>query len=125
MPIASGQAASGIFYLVDALDILQQGYPVVISSPVEGTTYGLDGNGIIKGAKNLDAAKAFLDWTASPRFAELMLEKKINYIPVHTGVKITDPVLDLKRYTLHPADSKWKGDMRKPYVDRWIKEVIQ
>ena len=31
LPIAQGQAASGIFYLVDALDIVQQGYPVVIT----------------------------------------------------------------------------------------------
>ncbi len=30
MPIATGQCASGIFYIVDALDIKQQGYPVVI-----------------------------------------------------------------------------------------------
>ena len=125
MPIASGQAASGIFYLVDALDILQQGYPVVISSPKEGTTYGLDAEGIITGAKNLASAKKFMDWASSPRFAEVMLTNKINYIPVHKGVKIEDPVLDFTKYTLHPADSEWKGAQRKAYVDRWIKDVIQ
>lgn len=125
MPIANGQAASGIFYLVDALDIQQQGYPVVISSPKEGTTYGLDAEGILAGAKNLESAKKFMDWAGSPRFAQLMLDKKINYIPVHKGVTVTDPVLDFARYKLLSADAEWKGAQRKAYVERWINEVIQ
>ena len=54
LPIAQGQAASGIFYLVDALDIVQQGYPVVITYPKEGVTFGIEATGIVEGAKNLD-----------------------------------------------------------------------
>lgn len=51
LPIAQGQAASGIFYLVDALDIVQQGYPVVITYPKEGVTFGIEATGIIEGAR--------------------------------------------------------------------------
>lgn len=125
MPIASGQAASGIFYLVDALDILQQGHPVVISSPKEGTTYGLDGNAILSGAKNMASAKKFKDWAASKRFAEVMINNKINYIPVHTGVVSADPIMDMAKYKLFPVESTWKAANRKPYVERWIKEVVE
>ncbi len=125
VPIASGQAASGIFYLVDALDVQQQGYPVVISYPKEGTTYGIDGIGIIKGAKNMDLAKQFVDWSSSADFANLLMEKKINYVPVHKDAKVTDPVLDMSKHTFFPADAEWKGAKRKEYVDRWINEVIQ
>ena len=125
MPIATGQAAAGIFYLVDALDIQQQGYPVVISYPEEGTTYGIDANGIIKGAKNMDAAKKFIDWAASADYANLMMEKKINYVPVHKDAAITDPVLDMSRHKFLAAETAWKGEKRKEYVDRWIEEVIQ
>ena len=125
MPIASGQAASGIFYLVDALDIQQQGYPVVISYPKEGTTYGIDGIGIIKGAKNLDAAKKFVDWSSSAAMATVLLEKKINYVPVHKDAKITDPVLDMSQHKFFPEDAAWKGAKRKEYVTRWVNDVIQ
>ncbi len=125
MPIASGQAASGIFYLVDALDIQQQGYPVVISYPKEGTTYGIDAIAIIKGAKNMDAAKKFVDWSSSVEFANLLMAKKINYIPVHKDAKITDPVLDMSKHKFFPEDPVWKGAKRKEYVTRWVNEVIQ
>lgn len=125
MPIASGQAASGIFYLVDALDVQQQGYPVVISYPSEGTTYGIDAIGIIKGAKNMNAAKKFVDWSSSVDFANLMMERKINYVPVHQDAKVTDPVLDMSQHKFFSADAEWKGAKRKEYVDRWLNNVIQ
>ena len=42
MPIATGQCASGIFYIVDALDIQQQGYPVTITYPEDGVSFGIE-----------------------------------------------------------------------------------
>ncbi|MCL2001435.1 MAG: ABC transporter substrate-binding protein [Planctomycetes bacterium] len=125
MPIATGQAAGGIFYLVDALDIQQQGYPVVISYPKEGTTYGIEANGIIKGTKNLAAAKKFMDWASSSDFADFLLTNKINYVPVHKDANVTDPVLDISKQKFFAVDTEWKGSKRKEYVDRWVEEVIQ
>lgn len=58
MPIATGQCGSGIFYIVDALDIQQQGYPVVITYPKDGVSYGIEATGIVKGAKNMDAPRS-------------------------------------------------------------------
>ncbi|MEN3929760.1 ABC transporter substrate-binding protein [Microvirga sp. W0021] len=125
MPVAAGQAASGIFYFVDALDVKQQGYPVVITYPKEGITSGIDCFGIIHNAKNMDAAKKFIDWASSVELANLIMEKKINYVPVAKGANITDPVLDLSNVKILEADSEWKGAKRKEYVERWVKEVIQ
>lgn len=52
MPIATGQCASGIFYIVDALDIQQQGYPVTITYPEDGVSFGIEATGVVKGGKN-------------------------------------------------------------------------
>ena len=52
MPIATGQCASGIFYIVDALDIAQQGYPVKITYPEDGVSFGIEATGVIAGGKN-------------------------------------------------------------------------
>ncbi len=125
MPVATGQAASGIFYIVDALDIQQQGHPVVISYPKEGVSFGIEATGVLKGARNLENAKKFMDWASSKTFAQLLVDKKINYIPTRGDVEVTNPALDLSKVSLVEVDVTWKGQNRKAFVDRWINEVIK
>lgn len=125
MPIAQGQASSGIFYLVDALDIQQQGYPVIITYPKEGVTFGIEATGMIAGAKNQEEAKKFIDWATSPKLGQFFVDQKINYIPVVKGVKITSPALDMSKVKLLKVGAEHKGDKRKAYVERWINEVIR
>ena len=96
----------------------------VISCPKEGAISGIDAIGIIKGAKNLDLAKKFVDWSSCAGMATLLLEKKVNYVPVHNA-KIKDPVLDMSKRELFFEDAAWKGAKCKRYVTRWVNEGIQ
>lgn len=125
LPVASGQAASGIFYIVDALDIQQQGYPVVLSYPSEGVSYGVEAVGMLKGAKHPEEAAKFVDWATSKDFAQLLVDKKINYIPTRTDVVVDNPALDVSKVVLIETEVAWKGASRKGFVDRWINEVIK
>ncbi|AEV30176.1 ABC-type Fe3+ transport system, periplasmic component [Sphaerochaeta pleomorpha str. Grapes] len=125
MPVATGQAGAGIFYIVDALDIQQQGYDLVLSYPKEGVTYGVEASGIIKGAKNLDSAKALMDWASSKRLGEVMVANQINYIPTRPDVTVTNPALDMSQVKLIEADIAWKGENRTRLVERWVADVIQ
>lgn len=125
MPVATGQAGAGIFYIVDALDIQQQGYDLVISYPKEGVTYGVEASGIIKGAKNLQSAKALMDWASSKRLGEVMVANLINYIPTRPDVTVTNPALDMSQVKLLEADIAWKGENRTRLVERWVADVIQ
>jgi iron(III) transport system substrate-binding protein len=125
MPIATGQAASGVFYIVDALDTKGQGYNVVLSYPKEGVTYGVEATGILKGAKNPAAAKKLMDWAASKRLGEVMVANNINYIPPRPDVKVNDPALDMTKVKLIDADIAWKGKNRQAFVERWVDEVAQ
>lgn len=125
MPIAMGQAASGVFYIVDALDIQQQGYDLVISYPKEGVSYGVEGSGIVKGAKNLASAKALMDWASTKRLGDVMVANMINYIPTRPDVVVTNPALDMSQVKLIDVDIAWKGEKRNYFVERWIEEVIQ
>ena len=125
MPIATGQAGAGVFYIVDALDIQQQGYDVVLSYPKEGVTYGVEAAGILKGAKNLDSAKKLMDWASSKKLGEVMVAKKINYIPTRPDVKVTNPNLDMSKVKLIDADIAWKGKNRQAFIERWVNEVVQ
>ncbi|MGB4406787.1 MAG: ABC transporter substrate-binding protein [Sphaerochaeta sp.] len=125
MPVATGQAAAGVFYIVDALDIQQQGYDLSVSYPKEGVTYGIEGSGIIQGAKNLGAAKVLMDWASSKRLGEVMVENLINYIPTRGDVVVTNPALDMSNVKLLEAQAEWKGDNRARFVEKWIDEIIQ
>ena len=125
MPIATGQCAAGIFYIVDALDIQQQGYPVTITYPEDGTSFGIEATGVIKGGKNNAEAKQFVDWVTSKKFAEFIVANKINYVPTRNDVKTTNPILDLSKIKTIAVDVTWKGDKRKEYTQRWINEVIK
>ena len=125
LPAANGQAAGGIFYLVDALDIVSQGYPLVISYPKEGVTYGVEGSGIVKGCKHPAAAKKLMDWASTKKLGDFMVANKIFYIPTRPDVVVSDPALDMTKMSLIDASSIWKGEKRQEYVERWIAEVIQ
>lgn len=125
MPIATGQCGAGIFYIVDALDIQQQGYPVTITYPEDGVSFGIEATGIIKGAKHSEEAKKFVDWVTSKRFAEFIVANKINYVPTRNDVKTSNPILDLSKINMISVDVTWKGEKRQEYTQRWINEVIK
>ena len=125
MPIATGQCASGIFYIVDALDIQQQGYPVTITYPEDGVSFGIEATGVVKGGKNNVEAKKFVDWATSKKFAEFIVANKINYVPTRNDVKTSNPILDLTKIKTISVDVTWKGEKRKEFTQRWINEVIK
>ncbi|MGD1817142.1 MAG: ABC transporter substrate-binding protein [Pleomorphochaeta sp.] len=125
LPVANGQAAAGIFYIVDALDILHQGYPLEISYPVEGVTYGVEASGMLANCKHPEAAKKLLDWASTKRLGEIMVANSISYIPTRPDVQVDDPALDMSKVNLLQADSSWKGQNRENFVNRFVDEVIQ
>ena len=125
MPIATGQCASGIFYIVDALDIQQQGYPVAITYPADGVSFGIEATGVIAGGKNNAEAKKFVDWAASKKFADFIVASHINYVPTRDDVKTDNPLLDLSKINMKTVDVAWKGANRKAFTERWINEVIK
>ena len=106
----------GIFYVVDAMGIQQQGYPVVITYPEDGVSYGIEATGVITGGKNNAEAKKFVDWVASKKFAEFIVANKINYVPTRSDVKTENPLLDLSKINMVQTDVTWKGEKRKEYT---------
>lgn len=123
LPIARGQAAGGIFFLVDSLEMQQKGYDVTISYPEEGVVYGLEAMALVKGAKHPELARKFIDWASSERMQKIYEEQSINLIPTHPGVELSNPALDMKDVNLLDLDVEWSGTNRKRLVERWIEEI--
>jgi iron(III) transport system substrate-binding protein len=125
LPIANGQAAGGVFFLVDSLDVKQQGHDVVISYPKEGVAFAVEAMAMIKGAKQPELAKKFLDWASSENMQRLYEKNKVNFIPTNPDVKVSDPALDMSNVKLMEVDILKAGADRQRLVDRWINEVIR
>jgi len=63
--VGRGEAAVGLVFSHDCVFGIEQGNPLVVSFPSEGTGYEIGGVALIKGAKNPEAAKAYIDFTLS------------------------------------------------------------
>ena len=125
LPVGLGQAAGGIFFIVDALDTKAKGYDVEISFPKEGIGSAAEGIAMVKGAKNPDAAKKLIDWATSPAMQSLYAPNKINFVPAHPSVKTEASLAAvLKDAKIIPIDDEYAGANRKRIVERWVAEVL-
>jgi len=125
LPIGLGQAASGIFFIVDALDTQHKGYDVSISFPKEGIGTSAEAIALLKGAKNPELGKKLIDWASSPAMQQQFAKYKINFVPAHPEVKIEASLAAvLKGAKIFPIDDAFAGANRKRIVERWVNEVF-
>lgn len=125
IPIGTGQAATGTFFIVDALDTQDKGYPVVISFPKEGTSDTVEAIALIKGAKHPDQGKRLIDWAVSDKMQSLYATLRINFLPTSPRVEIPASVkLNLKRAKFINYDLQWVGQNRKRLVDKFVQEIL-
>lgn len=125
LPVGLGQAAGGIFFIVDALETKAKGYDVVISFPKEGIGTSAEAIALIKGAKNPEAGKKLIDFATGAAMQSKLAEYKVNFVPANPDVK-TDPSLAevLKGAKIFPIDDDYAGANRKRIIERWVKEVL-
>lgn len=123
---ARGEATIGIGFLHDYSVEKQQGAPLELVVPCEGTGYELGGLGIIKGARNLDNAKLFVDYVLSPEGQEVIWRKG-NSLQTLTNTKAQqsptafDPTkLNLINYDFEKYGS---AEERKRLIEKWVQEV--
>ena len=63
--VGRGEAAVGIVFSHDCVAGALQGLPLKVSFPSEGTGYEIGGVALVKGSKNPEAAKAYIDFALS------------------------------------------------------------
>lgn len=125
LPTGLGQAAGGIFFIVDALETKAKGYDVVISFPKEGIGTSAEAIALIKGAKNPDGGKKLIDFATSPAMQSKLAEYKVNFVPAHPDVKTEASLAEvLKDAKIFPIDEDYAGANRKRIIERWVKEVL-
>jgi iron(III) transport system substrate-binding protein len=123
---ARGEIAIGIGFLHDYSLEQSKGAPLELISPCEGTGYEIGGVSIIKGARNLDNAKLFVDWVLSKDGQQLAWQKGKSFqILTNTTAEQSPNALDPKKLALIDYDMETYGssDERKRLINKWVNVV--
>jgi iron(III) transport system substrate-binding protein len=120
-----GETLIGITFQHDAVVMAVQGAPVKIVSPCEGTGYEIGSMSIVKGARNLDNAKKFVDWALTPKAQALGAQAKQFQLPSNTATPISPLSPKPAEIKLISYDFAKYGAAaeRKRLLERWDKEV--
>ena len=123
---ARGEAAIGIGFLHEHSIEKEKGAPVELIVPCEGTGYEIGGVSIIKGARNPENAKLFVDWALSKEAQELSWKKgESHQILTNSEAEMSPYSLDFKSINLinYDFDKYGASDVRKRLIKRWVDEV--
>jgi iron(III) transport system substrate-binding protein len=122
---ASGETLIGITFMHDLVTFAVQGNPIKVVAPCEGTGYEVGSMSIIKGARNLDQAKAWYDWALTPEAQSIGAEAKAFQIPSNKNAKVPPqaPRLDQTKVIDYDFAKYGSSAERKRLLSKWDKEV--
>ncbi|MFD1806356.1 ABC transporter substrate-binding protein [Pasteurella oralis] len=123
---ARGETTIGIGFLHDYALQKQQGAPIEMIVPCEGTGYELGGVSILKGSRNLENAKLFVDWVLSKEGQELAWQKGNSLqILTNTTAQQSPTAFDPTTLNLINYDFEKYGaaDERKRLISKWVENI--
>ena len=123
--VTRGETAMGSTVLHGVINEIARGFPVLPVLPCEGVGYEIGSMAIIKGSRNLDAAKKFYDWALTPDAQKIGLDVKEFAIPTNRSVALPPQVPKLTDIKVINYDFAKYGssETRKRLLERWEKEV--
>jgi iron(III) transport system substrate-binding protein len=122
---ASGETLIGITFMHDLVTFAVQGNPIKVVAPCEGTGYEVGSMSLIKGARNLEQAKAWYDWALTPEAQSIGAEAKAYQIPSNKNAKVPPQAPRLEQTKVIDYDFAKYGSSaeRKRLLSKWDKEV--
>jgi iron(III) transport system substrate-binding protein len=123
--VTRGETALGSTVLHGVVNEIARGFPVLPVLPCEGVGYEIGSTAIIKGTRNLDAARKFVDFALSPAGQQIGLDVKEYAIPTNRGVTLPPQVPNLSQFKVIDYDFAKYGASaeRKRLLERWEKEI--
>jgi iron(III) transport system substrate-binding protein len=120
-----GETMVGIVFMHDAVAQTVAGFPIVTVAPCEGTGYEIGSMSIIKGARNMDAAKKFYDWALTVESQNLALQVNAFQVMSNKGASKSEAAPDMSAIKLIDYDFKKYGssDERKRLLAKWDADV--
>jgi iron(III) transport system substrate-binding protein len=122
---ARGETAISISFIHDAPGEKQQGFPLETVTPSEGTGAEIGSMSIVKGARNLEAAKQFYEWALTPAAQHLGLATHQYQLPSNVAAPLDPQIPDFRKIKMINYDYAKYGASaeRRRLIARWQSEV--
>ena len=123
--VTRGETALGSTVLHGVINEIVRGFPVAPVLPCEGVGYEVGSVAVIKGARNADAARKFVDFALSPEGQKIGLDVKEYAIPTNRSVALPAQVPPMTSIKVIDYDFAKYGSSaeRKRLLDRWEREI--
>ena len=123
--VARGETAVSISFVHDGPGEKLQGFPVETVTPAEGTGAEIGSMSIVKGARNMAAAKKFYEWALTPQAQQFGAATKQYQLPSNKATPVDPRVPDFKKIRFIDYDYAKYGSSaeRKRLISRWEKDV--
>ncbi|MEY4470040.1 MAG: Phosphoglycerate transport regulatory protein PgtC precursor [Pseudomonadota bacterium] len=123
--VARGEATISISFVHDGPGEKAQGFPLETITPADGTGAEIGSMSIVKGARNMDAAKKFYEWALTPSAQALGAATLQFQLPSHKETKVDPRVPDFRKIKMINYDYAKYGQTaeRRRLIQRWEKEV--
>jgi iron(III) transport system substrate-binding protein len=122
---ARGETGLGIVFMHDAVAQAEEGFPIEVVAPCEGTGYEIGSMSLIEGAQNPEEAKTFYDWVLQADVQSTMPEAGSYQIPSNASATPPEAAPDLSEVKLIDYDFAEYGssERRAALLSRWDQEV--
>ncbi|MFF6783460.1 extracellular solute-binding protein [Streptomyces sp. NPDC012510] len=123
---ARGEVAVGVIFSHDCIATQEAGFPgLKVTFPSEGTGYETGGVAVVKGTKNPESARKFVDWALTPEAQEVGPSVKAYQFPTHPDAKVSDKVVDLASIKVVDYNAVEAGAAKSALTKRFDEEVAQ
>ena len=122
--LAIGETQIAIQFTPAFLKLVDEGFPASVVFPAEGVGFEAAAMSILKGAKNLESAKALADWIISAEGQKVLSAKKTYFFPVRSDVSAGKGLPPLSEIKLIDYDRIRAAQEKKRIIDRWVTEVL-
>ncbi len=108
----------------EALRYLNDGYPLKIIYPADGTAYMLTGTGITKSMppEQSAAAQAFADWLLTDEAQQVLQRNGFYFMPTNPGT-LAYKSFSGKNLVLYDQLVRFTPEQRHELLDRWVKYI--
>jgi iron(III) transport system substrate-binding protein len=122
---ARGETTVSISFVHDGPGEKAQGFPVETVTPTDGTGAEIGSMSIIKGSRNLEAAKKFYEWALTPQAQQFGAAARQFQLPSHKATPLDPRVPDFKSIKFINYDYAKYGasEERRRLIARWEKDV--
>ena len=117
----AGEFPIGVSFEYRAVATKKSGAPIDIIFPTEGLGWDLEASGIMKNTKKVEAARAMMDWLATPGAMELF-SKNFAVLAMPGMAKPLDYVPADYEQRLIKNDFAWSAKNREKILAEWLKK---